>query len=89
MQILEECTTGKINYDIFWNYLKNLKSDWLLSFDGKAGSEDNTMQIPKIYKEHIYLNNGNSSFRRVIGKSKDTTVEESLYIKTGENKWQN
>ena len=62
------------------NYLKNTKADWLLSFDGKAGSKDNTVQIPKIYKEHVYLNNGNSSFRRVIGNSKNTTVHESLYM---------
>jgi len=72
---------GLIDFSVLWQYLKNSKSDWLLSFDGKAGDEDNTVDIPKIYNEHVYLNSGNSSFRRVIGKSKDTIVEESLYIK--------
>ena len=72
---------GSINQENLWNYLKNTKSDWLLSFDGKAGKEDNTVAIPKIYKEHVYLNSGNSSFRRVIGKSNDTIVEESLYTR--------
>ena len=71
---------GTIDYSILWNYLENTKSDWLLSFDGKAGEEDNTVEIPKIYKEHVYINSGNSSFRRVIGKSKDTIVQESLYV---------
>lgn len=71
---------GTIDYSKLWQYLKNSKSDWLLSFDGKAGKEDNTFDVPLIYTEHKYLNNGNSSFRRVIGNSKDTIVEESLYI---------
>lgn len=72
---------GTIDYNNLWNYLKNTKSDWLLSFDGKAGEEDNTVEIPKIYDKHIYINSGNSSFRRVIGKSNNTIVEESLYIR--------
>ncbi len=72
---------GTINYNILWTYLKETKSDWLLSFDGKAGKEDNTVNIPNIYNNHIYINSGNSSFRRVIGKSKSTVVEESLYIR--------
>ena len=72
---------GLIDYDVLWKYLKETKADWFLSFDGKAGEEDNTFEVPKIYDRHLYLNSGNSSFRRVIGKSKDTIVEESLYIK--------
>ena len=72
---------GTIDFNVLWEYLKDTKSNWLLSFDGKAGEEDNTVQIPEIYDFHLYINNGNSSFRRVIGKSKDTIVEESLYLK--------
>lgn len=80
---------GTIDYQNLWKYLKDSESDWLLSFDGRAGEEDNTVNIPEIYDAHVYLNNGNSSFRRVIGKSKNTNVEESLYIKIkGENQWQ-
>ena len=38
--------------------------------------------VPKsVYDEHIYLKNGNSSFRRVIGNKTDEMVYESLYIK--------
>lgn len=72
---------GTIDFTVLWKYLKDTKSNWSLSFDGKAGEEDNTVQIPEIYDDHLYINNGNSSFRRVIGKSKDTIVEESLYLK--------
>ena len=75
---------GTINYEELWSYLLSTKSDWFLSFDGKAGNEDLTVEIPKIYSKHLYLNNGNSSFRRVTGKSKDTIVQESLYIKVKE-----
>jgi DNA adenine methylase len=72
---------GTIDYSTLWQFLENISADWLLSFDGIAGSQNHTVQIPKIYNEHVYLNSGNSSFRRVIGKSKDTQVQESLYIK--------
>lgn len=77
---------GTIDYEVLWQFLKNIESDWLLSFDGIAGTEDNTVEIPKIYNEHVYINSGNSSFRRVIGNSKDTQVQESLYIKMKERK---
>ena len=72
---------GTIDYNKLWHYLESSPSDWLLSFDGIAGSEDNTIGVPKIYSKHVYLKNGNSSFRRVIGKSNNTEVQESLYIK--------
>ena len=72
---------GTIDYDNLWDYLKNNKADWLLSFNGKAGEKDNTVSIPKIYKKHVYLDSGNSSFRRVTRNSKNTNVKESLYIK--------
>ena len=43
---------------------------------------DNTVNVPNdIYTKHIYLTNGNSSFKRVLGKSNDAQVQESLYIK--------
>lgn len=77
---------GTIDYEVLWQFLKSVESDWLLSFDGIAGTEDNTVEIPKIYNEHVYINSGNSSFRRVLGSSKDTQVQESLYIKMKERK---
>lgn len=82
---------GTIDYSKLWQYLSQTPSDWLLSFDGIAGIEDNTMDLPNIYDSHVYINSGNSSFRRVIGNSKDTEVQESLYIKIKERekKWEN
>ena len=73
---------GTIDYNILWNWLKQQSCKYILSFDGKTNNEDMTQDIPtNIYSKHIYLNSGNSSFRRVIGKSKNTIVKESLYIK--------
>lgn len=34
-----------------------------------------------IYTTHKYILSGNSSFKRTIGKSNDSIVYESLYIK--------
>ena len=73
---------GVINYDMLWNWMNNQQGKYVLSFNGKTSSEDMTQDIPlDIYTKHIYINSGNSSFRRVIGKSKNTYVKESLYIK--------
>lgn len=72
---------GKIEYEKLWNYLEGLKCGWILSFDGISGKQDNTYEVPEIYDEHLYLKSGNSSFKRVIGKSNDSMVYESLYVK--------
>ena len=73
---------GVINYDNLWNWIRDLKCGYAISFDGISGNEDNTMVIPKdIYDEHKYLKNGNSSFKRVVGNSNNSMVYESLYIK--------
>ena len=53
-----------------------------MSYDGKSGDNDNTFDVPKdLYDEHLYIRSGNSSFKRIIGKSRDSIVYESLYIK--------
>ena len=55
---------------------------YFLSFDGKSGTFDNTYDVPTdVYSEHKYLCSGNSSFRRILGKSNDSIVYESLYVK--------
>ena len=73
---------GTIDYNILWNWLEQQSCKYILSFNGKTNNYDMTQNIPtNIYSKHIYLNSGNSSFRRVIGKSKNTIVKESLYIK--------
>lgn len=73
---------GGINNEEFFTYLKNLNCDYLFSFDGKSGAEDNTFDVPKeIYNNHIYIKSGNSSFKRTLVNKNDSIVFESLYIK--------
>ena len=73
---------GTIDYDKLWNWLRGQEGMYLLSFDGSTSSENMTQNIPKdIYDTHEYLYSGNSSFRRVVGKSNKEYVNESLYIK--------
>lgn len=74
---------GTINYDVFWDWLKKQQCQYAFSFDGKTSNmEDYTADVPKdIYNYHVYIDSGNSSFRRIIGKSKNTNVYESLYLK--------
>lgn len=65
-----------------FGWLKDVKSKWIMSYDGISGKEDNTFAVPKeLYDEHVYLKSGNSSFKRTIGKDKNAMVYESLYIK--------
>ena len=73
---------GTIDYNKLWNWLRDLSCSYVLSFDGISGEEDNTYNVPEdIYKKHEYILSGNSSFKRTIGKSKDSIVYESLYLK--------
>lgn len=73
---------GTIDYERLWNWLRNLPCGYALSFDGISGEEDNTWNVPKdIYSRHEYLLSGNSSFKRTIGKSNNSIVYESLYLK--------
>ena len=72
---------GTIDYDKLWDWIRNQPCKYMLSFDGKTSSEDETYEVPKdIYSTHEYLYSGNSSFSRTIGKSSNEYVEESLYI---------
>lgn len=72
---------GTIDYNMLWDWIRKQECDYMLSFDGKTSSLDITYNVPKdIYSKHEYLENGNSSFRRVIGNSNDEYVSESLYI---------
>lgn len=73
---------GGLDNEELFDYIRNLKCKYALSFDGKSGDVDNTYKVPKdIYNEHLYIKSGNSSFKRVIGKSNDSIVYESLYLK--------
>jgi DNA adenine methylase len=73
---------GKIDYEDFWNWLRKQNAKYFLSFDGKTTSVDSTQIIPPdVYTHHEYLYAGNSSFRRIIGKSNSEYVHESLYTR--------
>ena len=73
---------GGIDLNKFWDYLRSINCSYLFSFDGISGGMDNTAQVPKdIYDEHVYLKSGNSSFKRIVGNSRDSIVFESLYVK--------
>lgn len=72
---------GSIDYDQLWDWLRDQKASYILSFNGKRGNLDNTYNVPKdIYDKHIYITSGRSSF---VGfkKNKIEQVMESLYIK--------
>lgn len=74
---------GKIDYAAFWDWLRKQNCGYCLSFDGKSGDTDNTYAVPvDIYDTHEYLCSGNSSFKRTIGKSNDSIVYESLYVRS-------
>ena len=65
-----------------FEYLRKIDCSWAMSYDGISGKEDNTFEVPQdLYDEHLYIKSGNSSFKRVIGKSNNSIVYESLYLK--------
>lgn len=72
---------GDFETDKFFNWINNNNFTYILSYDGKIkDGDDYTIKIPINYKKHEYLESGNSSFRRVIGKSNDSIVLESIYM---------
>lgn len=71
---------GGFDNNSLFEWLRGLKCKWIMTYDGKSGEVDNTYNVPEeLYKEHLYLKSGNSSFKRTIGKSNDSIVYESLY----------
>lgn len=72
---------GNFNTDAFFKWINNNNFTYILSYDGKIkDGDDYTINIPINYKKHEYLESGNSSFRRVIGKTNDSIVFESIYM---------
>ena len=74
---------GTIDYEEFLAYLETLISKnikFALSFDGTREDVDYTINLPKeLYKRHIMLESGNSSFKKVMDKRSEK-VCESLYL---------
>lgn len=75
--------TSTIDFDDFLDFLDNLnkrKIKYALSFDGKRGDKDYTIELPKdLYVRHEYIPSGNSSFKKVMDKE-NLKVYESLYL---------
>jgi len=70
---------GEIDTNKFFNYLKNIKCKYIFNFNGKRSNEDTTYNVPNdIYSKHIYLNSGNSGFKKL--QQTIDKVQESLYI---------
>ena len=73
---------GGFDVERFFSWLREQVCAYVFSFDGITTYEDNTYAVPTdLYDQHLYLESGNSSFRRIIGKSNDCNVQESLYVK--------
>jgi len=74
---------GKINYEEFLAYLEDLNKKgvkYILSYDGMRGNKTYLKELPKhLYKRHLLLESGNSSFRKVIDKQCEI-VKESVYL---------
>lgn len=74
---------GKFDHVRFFSYLEELNHrgvHWVLSYDGKRGDCDMTADVPKhLYKRHLYLESGGSSFSR-IKEQGIVPVKESLFL---------
>lgn len=74
---------GSFDYEKFYRVLtilKEKKVNYAISLDGIRNTTDKTIQIPKkLYKRHILLYSGTSSYDRIMYK-KQTKVYESLYL---------
>lgn len=73
---------GTIDFDGFCEFLDDLNHrgiSYALSFDGIRGRTDYTAPLPEdLYRRRLLIPSGNSSFRKVQGKTQEM-VYESLY----------
>lgn len=69
--------------DDFYKELDRLNSvgaKWILTFDGTAGDRTYSYAPPaEVYKQHYYINTGNSAFARLMDNKKDV-IQESVYL---------
>ncbi|MDP3696471.1 MAG: Dam family site-specific DNA-(adenine-N6)-methyltransferase [Candidatus Taylorbacteria bacterium] len=74
---------GTINFEEFLNYLSDLNNKgvkFVLSYDGIRADKSYIVEIPKtLYKRHLLVPFGNSTFKKVQDK-KVERVYESLYL---------
>ena len=73
---------NNFDFNDYFKWLLKQEGNYVFNFDGKVGASDYTFEVPReIYTRHIYINSGNSSFRRLVTEQKKSMVKESLYIK--------
>lgn len=73
---------GLIDYDALWEWMRNQKGNYIMSFDGVSGKSDLTYDVPPdLFVKHEYILSGNSSFKRITHTSNNDIVYESLYLK--------
>jgi DNA adenine methylase len=75
--------TSTIDFEEFFDYLKELNAKsvrYALSFDGSRGDKSYNTKLPEdLFKRHLMLPSGNSSFKKVID-GENLQVYESLYL---------
>lgn len=73
---------GCFDNNKMFEWLKNVKCKWAMSYDGISGKTDNTYDVPDdLYNERAYLKSGNSSFKRIKQSDSNAIVYETLYLK--------
>ena len=72
---------GGFDNQCFFAWMEQLPCRYALSYDGISGDSDNTYPVPQhLWSKHLFVKSGNSSFKRVIGNTRDAMVYESLYL---------
>ena len=71
---------GGFDSKLFFNWLSQVQCKWALSYNGYSGNERHICDIPFLYKNHLLIKSGNSSFKRLINNNKPAVVYESLYL---------
>lgn len=76
-------TKAEFVLDDFYKELDRLNSvgaKWMLTFDGAAGDRTYSYAPPTdVYKQHYFINTGNSAFSRLMDNKKDM-IHESVYL---------
>lgn len=73
--------SGMIDFPEFFGWLRGQRGDHLMSLNGFLGDVDRTVAVPPdLYDEHLLLDNGISTFDRMIGRLA-LSVSDSLYIR--------
>ena len=76
----------KFNINEFFDYLRNLKCNYIFTLNGKTDKYDCEIKVPSdLYTDKVLVESGNSSFRRLLHKE-NTNVSEYMYLCLNKNK---